>query len=37
VDIELTNHRDTDFEINLKVLTAFLNWVPDGTGTGETP
>jgi predicted deacylase len=28
VDIELTNHRDTDFEINLKVLEAFLSWEP---------
>lgn len=37
VDIELTNHRDTDFEINLKVLAFFLSWVPDRTGTGETP
>jgi predicted deacylase len=26
VDLELTNHRDTDFEENLKVLKAFLNW-----------
>jgi predicted deacylase len=26
VDIELRNHRDTDFEINLKVLDAFLKW-----------
>ena len=26
VDIELSNHRDTDFEINLGVLNAFLNW-----------
>ena len=26
VDIELTNHRDTDFEINLKILAAFLEW-----------
>jgi hypothetical protein len=28
VDVELTNHRDTDFEINLKVLGAFLSWQP---------
>ncbi|RME88567.1 MAG: hypothetical protein D6770_06725, partial [Anaerolineae bacterium] len=28
VDIELTNHRDTDFEINLRVLEAFLAWQP---------
>ena len=28
VDIELTNFRDTDFEINLKVLSAFLAWQP---------
>lgn len=26
VDIELANHRDTDFEINLRVLDAFLAW-----------
>jgi predicted deacylase len=26
VDIELRNHRDTDFEINLRVLDAFLKW-----------
>ncbi len=26
VDIELSNHLDTDFEINLKVLEAFLKW-----------
>jgi protein MpaA len=26
VDVELTNHYDTDFEINLKILEAFLNW-----------
>jgi len=26
VDLELTNHRDTDFDQNLKVLKAFLNW-----------
>lgn len=28
LDIELTNHRDTDLEINLRVLEAFLNWEP---------
>jgi hypothetical protein len=26
IDLELTNHRDTDLEINLRVLDAFLNW-----------
>jgi len=26
IDIELTNHRDTDFDVNLKILTALLNW-----------
>jgi predicted deacylase len=26
IDIELTNHRDTDFEQNLRVLQAFLAW-----------
>jgi predicted deacylase len=26
VDIELTNHRDTDFNENLAVLSIFLNW-----------
>ncbi len=26
VDIELSNHKDTDFEINLGVLNAFLKW-----------
>ena len=26
VDIELHNHRDTDFEINLAILRAFLGW-----------
>lgn len=26
VDMELSNHRDTDFEMNLKVLQMFLNW-----------
>ena len=28
LDIELTNHADTDFEMNLKVLDVFLNWKP---------
>jgi protein MpaA len=27
IDIELTNHQDTDFEQNLRVLQAFLGWV----------
>ncbi|HSN93957.1 MAG TPA: M14 family metallopeptidase [Anaerolineaceae bacterium] len=26
IDIELTNHTDTDFEINVRVLDKFLNW-----------
>lgn len=26
VDMELSNHRDTDFEMNLKVLQMFVNW-----------
>jgi murein peptide amidase A len=26
LDIELTNHTDTDFEMNLRVLDVFLNW-----------
>jgi predicted deacylase len=26
VDIELTNHSDTDFDMNLRVLNVFLNW-----------
>ena len=26
LDVELANHRDTDFEINLRILYAFLNW-----------
>jgi hypothetical protein len=26
LDIELTNHRDTDFEVNLRVLSVLLNW-----------
>ena len=26
VDMELSNHRDTDFEINLQVLLMFMNW-----------
>ncbi len=28
IDIELTNHRDTDFAQNLRVLQVFLNWKP---------
>lgn len=28
VDIELNNHRDTDFRINLRVLQVFLSWKP---------
>ncbi|RLD03951.1 MAG: hypothetical protein DRI65_11770 [Chloroflexota bacterium] len=27
VDIELTNHQDSDFEINLGILSVFLDWV----------
>jgi predicted deacylase len=26
LDIELTNHRDTDYDTNLRVLQVFLNW-----------
>ena len=26
LDIELTNHKDTDFEINLAILSVFLDW-----------
>jgi predicted deacylase len=26
IDVELTNHRDTDFQMNLRVLEVFLNW-----------
>jgi predicted deacylase len=26
IDIELTNHQDTDFEINLAILSVFLDW-----------
>ncbi len=26
VDVELTNHQDTDFEINLALLSVFLDW-----------
>ncbi len=26
VDMELSNHRDTDFEMNLRVLLMFMNW-----------
>jgi predicted deacylase len=28
VDVELTNHFDTDFDINVAVLETFLNWRP---------
>jgi predicted deacylase len=28
VDIELTNHQDSDFEINLAILSVFLDWSP---------
>jgi predicted deacylase len=28
VDVELTNHNDTDFEINVAVLETFLTWRP---------
>ena len=28
VDVELTDHYETDFEINLRLLVALLNWVP---------
>jgi predicted deacylase len=28
VDVELTNHNDTDFEINVAVLQTFLTWRP---------
>ncbi len=28
IDIELTNHSDTDFDQNLRVLQVFLNWKP---------
>ena len=28
VDLELSNHTDTEFKTNLKVLEAFLNWKP---------
>ncbi len=28
IDIELTNHVDTDFEQNLRILQAFLDWRP---------
>ena len=26
LDIELTNHQDTDFDLNLKVLQVLLSW-----------
>lgn len=28
IDIELHNHQDTDFEINLAILSVFLDWTP---------
>jgi predicted deacylase len=28
VDVELTNHQDTDLEVNLRVLQTFLGWKP---------
>jgi hypothetical protein len=28
IDIELTNHQDTDLWMNLRVLEAFLSWSP---------
>jgi len=28
VDVELRNHTDTDFEINLEILKVFLGWEP---------
>jgi predicted deacylase len=28
LDLELTNHTDTDFDMNLKVLNVLLNWKP---------
>ena len=28
LDLELTNHTDTDFDMNLRVLNVFLNWKP---------
>ena len=28
LDVELTNHTDTDFDMNLRVLQVFLNWKP---------
>ncbi len=28
VDIELSNHKDTDFGANLRILSIFLNWKP---------
>ncbi len=30
VDMELTNHRDTDYDMNVKILGVFLNWEPNG-------
>jgi hypothetical protein len=26
--MELTNHRDTDYDMNVKILGVFLNWEP---------
>ena len=34
--VELTNHRDTDLEINLRVLETFLNWEPGGEPACKT-
>jgi len=28
LDIELTNHTDTDFDMNLRILNMFMNWKP---------
>jgi len=28
LDIELTNHADTDFDMNLRILNVFMNWKP---------
>jgi hypothetical protein len=28
LDIELTNHTDTDFDMNLRILNVFMNWKP---------
>lgn len=29
VDVELSNHTETDFEVNLEILRVFLNWEPE--------